>query len=50
MTAQAGAEGTEEAEPAQLRAMSHQGTRISSLMKTHRHQRHDGAGVLVGGQ
>lgn len=29
----------EEAESAQLRAMSHPGTRISSLTKTHRHQR-----------
>lgn len=37
-------EGTEEAESAQLRAMSHQGIRISSLTKTHRHQR-DGVGV-----
>lgn len=39
-----GAEGKEEAESAQLTAMSHQGTRISSLTKAHRHQR-DGVGV-----
>jgi len=43
----AGVEGTEEAESAQLRAMSHQGTRISSLTKTHRHQRD---GVRVSGR
>lgn len=34
-----GSEGSEEAESAQLKAMSHPGTRISSLTKTHRHQR-----------
>lgn len=43
-----GAEGKEEAESTQLTAMSHQGTRISSLTKAHRHQR-DGVGVGRGG-
>lgn len=39
-----GGGGKEAAESAQLTAMSHQGTRISSLTKAHRHQR-DGVGA-----
>lgn len=38
-----GADGGEEAESTQLKAMSHPGSRIPSLTKTHRHQRDEGA-------
>lgn len=42
-----GSEGSEGAQAAQLKAMSHPGSRMSSLTKTHRHQR-AGSGLLGG--